>query len=134
MPKNIRVVAAVIKKDGKYLITQRRPEAVLPLLWEFPGGRVEDEETDHQALRREMMERLDARIEVEQDLATSVHDYDGYSVTLVVYQARLLSDELQRVHINDFRWIDSEEFENYDFPPADQRTMDKLLGISKKSN
>lgn len=134
MPKTIRVVAAVIKKDGKYLITQRRPEAVLPLLWEFPGGRVEDEETDHQALRREMMERLDAQIEVEQNLATSVHDYDGYSVTLVVYQARLLSDELQRVQINDFRWIDSEEFDNYDFPPADQRTMDKLLGISKKSN
>ena len=44
-PCTIRVVAAVIAQDGKYLITQRRPTATLPLLWEFPGGRVEDGET-----------------------------------------------------------------------------------------
>jgi len=42
MAHRIRVVAAMIEKDGKYLITQRRPTATLPLLWEFPGGRVEE--------------------------------------------------------------------------------------------
>src|SRR5512135_3320476 len=87
---SIRVVAAVVERNGKYLITQRRPEAVLPLLWEFPGGRVEPGENDEQALRREMRERLDVDIEVGRHLATSVHDYEGYSVTLVVYQATLL--------------------------------------------
>ena len=44
--RTIRVVAAVIERDGRYLITQRRPAAVLPPLWEFPGGRVEEAETD----------------------------------------------------------------------------------------
>ena len=50
----IRLVAAVIERDGRYLITQRRSTAVLPGLWEFPGGRVEDGETDEQALSREL--------------------------------------------------------------------------------
>jgi 8-oxo-dGTP diphosphatase len=54
MERTIRVVAAVIERDGCYLITQRRPNAVLPLLWEFPGGKVEEGETDAAALRREV--------------------------------------------------------------------------------
>ena len=56
--KTIRVVAAVIERGGHYLITQRRATAVLPLSWEFPGGRVEDGETDHDALRREVRHRI----------------------------------------------------------------------------
>lgn len=127
--KAIRVVAATIDRDGRYLITQRRAEAVLPLLWEFPGGRVEEDESDADALRRELRERLDAEVEVGAELATMVHDYEGYSVTLVIYAARLLSEELRAVRVNDFRWVPSDEFERYEFPPADQATMDKLLGL-----
>jgi 8-oxo-dGTP diphosphatase len=127
----IRVVAATIERDGRYLITQRRREAVLPLLWEFPGGRVEDGESDADALRREIRERLAAEIEVGEELATMVHDYDGYSVTLVVYGARLLSEELRAARVNDCRWVPSDEFDRYAFPPADQATMDKLLGLHR---
>ena len=54
----IRVVAAVISRNDRYLITQRRPTAVLPGLWEFPGGKVERGEDDKHALRRELQERL----------------------------------------------------------------------------
>lgn len=129
MPKGIRVVAAVIEQGGKYLITQRRPEAVLPLLWEFPGGRVEEDEPDVEALQREMRERLDADILVGEELATSVHEYEGYTVTLVVYQADLVSEDLRPCHVNAFHWVTAAEFDNYDFPPADQATMDKLLGL-----
>lgn len=125
----IRVVAATIERDGRYLITQRRPGAVLPLLWEFPGGRVEDGESDADALRRELKERLDVEIEVGDELATMVHDYERYSVTLVVYGARLLSAEPRAQRVNDFRWVPSDEFDQYEFPPADQSTMDKLLGL-----
>ena len=52
MRRRIRVVGAMIEKDGRYLITQRSPTASLPLLWEFPGGRVEEGETDEAALAR----------------------------------------------------------------------------------
>jgi mutator protein MutT len=61
--RTIRVVAAVIEREVRYLITQRRPTAVLPLLWEFPGGRVEAGETDAAALKREVKHRLGVEIE-----------------------------------------------------------------------
>lgn len=129
MERTIRVVAAVVERDGRYLITQRRPEAIFPMHWEFPGGRVETGETDVQALRREMRERLSVDIEVGGELSSSVHHYTGYSVELVIYRATLLSDELRPNHVNAFHWIRSEDFEQYRFPPADQESMDKLLGM-----
>ena len=130
MSTAIQVVAALIERDGKYLITQRRETAVLPLLWEFPGGRVETDETPRHALERELLERLTVKIEVGEELSTIVHEYDRYSVTLTIFQATLLSDELTCLRVNDVRWATSEDFEKYDFPPADQATMDQLLGIS----
>ncbi len=81
-------------------------------------------------MRREMQERLGVDIKVGQHLATSVHDYEKYSVTLVVYRATLLSDAIQPLRVNAFHWTSLEELENYSFPPADQATMDKLLGFS----
>ena len=66
----IVVVAAVIESQGKYLITRRRPSAVLPLLWEFPGGKVEPGESDHRALTRELQHRLGVEIEVAELINT----------------------------------------------------------------
>jgi 8-oxo-dGTP diphosphatase len=61
MRRKIRVVGAMIEREGTYLITQRPPRASLPLLWEFPGGRVESGETDEEALARELRERWGSR-------------------------------------------------------------------------
>src|SRR5215831_17384794 len=93
--RTIRVVAAVLEKEGRYLITQRRPTAVLPMLWEFPGGRVEEGETDAQALRREVLHRIGAEIEVGGLISFVNHAYEHYSVDLFLYECRLLSEELE---------------------------------------
>lgn len=132
MARSIRVVAAVVEEDGKYLITQRRPEAVLPLLWEFPGGRVEAGESDERALRRELAERLqiDDVILSGEPLATRSHDYHGYTVVLAIYAAKLGQMRPRRGHINAFRWVGPAELGDYQFPPADQATMDRLLGLT----
>jgi 8-oxo-dGTP diphosphatase len=127
--RKIRVVAAQIERDGKYLITQRKPTSSLPLLWEFPGGRVEDGETDEDALRRELQE--DMRIEAEV-LAHSVavtHEYVAYIIDFRVYRCRILTadDKIQKVGIHDFRWVAPHEFDDYEFPGADQATVDALL-------
>src|SRR3954470_23887398 len=82
----IRVVAAVVERDGRYLITQRRPSAVLPLLWEFPGGRVEAGESDQLALRREFGGRLGAAIVVGQLISYVSHRYEHYTVELYLYE------------------------------------------------
>ena len=80
--KTIRVVAAVVSRDGRYLITQRRETAVLPLLWEFPGGRVEPGEDDEAALVREMQERLGANVRVGTLISYVRHVYERYTVDL----------------------------------------------------
>jgi 8-oxo-dGTP diphosphatase len=128
----IRLVAAVIERDGRYLITQRRATAVLPGLWEFPGGRVEEGETDEQALKRELKERLGSDAEVKSRMAHRVHHYHGYSVDLNLYQAVIpLGHEPQALRVAEVRWVPSSDFEKYPFPAADQATTDLLLGFRR---
>ena len=127
-PKTIRVVAAMVERSGRYLITQRRPTAVLPLLWEFPGGKVEPGESDATALRREMKHRLGVDVEVGSVISNVSHPYENYTVELQLYECRLLSEELTAVNVHTFRWATSGEFEQYPFTPADDASMAKLLG------
>ena len=126
----VRVVAAVIESDGRYLITQRRPKAVLPNLWEFPGGRVEEGESDAEALSREICERLDVGVSVGELISYVSHPYEKYLVHLYLYECTLESPELTTRGVNAYRWIESSEFDNYPFTPADEASMSKLLGES----
>lgn len=128
--RTIRVVAAVIQKNERYLITQRRPSAVLPLLWEFPGGKVEEGESDAEALRREVLERLGVEIDVGQLISFVSHPYEHYTVDLHLYECKLKSENLQAKAVNDFRWVTSSEFDQYSFTPADEASMTKLLGVT----
>ena len=124
---HVRGVAAEIQRDGLYLITQRRESAVLPLLWEFPGGRVEEGEADAEALRRELRGRLGVDVLVG-DLALHVaHEYDRYVLDLMVYRAELRAGEPQARTVRDLRWVRPEELGNFQFPGADQQTVDALL-------
>jgi 8-oxo-dGTP diphosphatase len=122
----VRVVAAVIESGGRYLVTQRRATAVLPNLWEFPGGKVEAGETDETALRREIRERLDADVTVSQMISFVRHPYERYTVDLHLYECELCSDLRPRA-VQDFRWIRSDEFDDFEFTPADEASMTKLL-------
>lgn len=124
----VRVVAAVISVNGQYLITQRRKTAVLPNLWEFPGGRVEANETDAAALMREVKGRLGVAIDVGQMISYVRHPYEQYTVDLHLYECRLLTPELRALAVQDFQWISSDEFDDYEFAPADEASMSKLLG------
>lgn len=126
--KTIRVVAAVIERGGHYLITQRRATAVLPLSWEFPGGRVEDGETDRDALRREVRHRIGVDIAPGKLMSFVSHPYERYVVDLYLYECELLQGEPSSINVNDFRWVESSEFDRYPFTPADEASMSRLLG------
>jgi 8-oxo-dGTP diphosphatase len=128
--RTIRVVAAVLEKDGRYLITQRRATAVLPLMWEFPGGRVEEGETDAQALKREVRHRLGAEIDVGKLISFVSHPYEHYVVDLFLYECALRSASLEARMVNAFKWVTSAEFDQYPFTPADEASMNKLLGVA----
>jgi len=128
---HFRVVAALIERNGRYLITQRRPSVVLAGLWEFPGCRVERGETDESALRRELQARVGVQLDVGIVTATRTHRYLGYHLDLAVYRSAITSDqEPHPIQTADLRWVKPLELENYAFPAADQGTTDLLLGIS----
>lgn len=126
--RTIRVVAALVEREGRYLITQRRAGAVLPLLWDFPGGRVEDGETDEAALVREVAERLGAAVQVGQLISFVNHPYERYAVDLFLYECKLLSEELHCRAVKAYAWVTSQEMESYSFTPVDEASMSKLLG------
>ena len=128
--RTIRVVAAVLDRDGKYLITQRRTSAVLPMMWEFPGGRVEAGETDAQALKREVLHRLGGEIECGKLISFVSHPYEHYVVDLFLYECRLLNQVLEPRAVAAFKWVASGDFDQYPFTPADEASMNKLLGVT----
>ena len=119
----------MIENNGRYLITQRRPSAVLPLMWEFPGGRVEDGETDAAALHREVEHRLGVEITVGQLISFVSHPYEHYVVDLYLYECSLMGGEPSPRNVHAFRWATSAEFDQYPFTPADEASMNKLLGL-----
>src|SRR5215212_9935469 len=120
MPSRIRVVAAMIEKDGKYLITQRRPTATLPLLWEFPGGRVEEGETDEAALARELKEEMEVEVEVGDRVIHVHHSYPHYDIDFRVYRCKLTRGDVNINHkrVHDHRWVSPQEMDQYEFPAA----------------
>jgi len=128
----IRVVAAVIEQDGRYLITQRNEAAVLPLLWEFPGGKVEPGESDEDGLIREVRGRIGVDVVVGEKIGEHHHTYARYDVHLTMFACSIEDGHHpQPITVNDLRWVQSAELRNYEFPPADEKTMDKLLGFMR---
>jgi 8-oxo-dGTP diphosphatase len=125
--RRIQVVSAAIAREGRYLITQRLEKAVLPLLWEFPGGKVEEGETDEQALKRELKWRLGIDAIVGERLAQSEQEYAHYIVELHLYRCELGPREPSPVHVRALRWVASAELDEYEFTPADEQSMDALL-------
>jgi len=129
MPETIRVVAAVIERDGLYLVTQRRPSAVLPLLWEFPGGKVEASESDAEALSREIFHRVGVDVKPGALISTVSHAYEHYTVDLHLYECRLTQGEPKAINVHQFRWVSSDDFDELPFTPADEASMTMLLGL-----
>jgi len=127
--RQIRVVAAQIERDGHYLITQRKPSSSLPLLWEFPGGRVEENETDQDALGRELHEEMEIKVEVGEASVAVTHEYSAYIINFCVYRCKLITadENIKKIGVHDFRWVKPSELDDYEFPGADQATIDALL-------
>ncbi len=125
--RRITVVSAAIVRDGRYLITQRLDKAVLPGLWEFPGGKVEEGESDEVALRRELEHRLGVCAGVGERLAVNEQEYPNYVVELHLYRCDLGDAEPSAVNVKQMRWVTSSDFDNYEFTPADERSMNALL-------
>jgi mutator protein MutT len=116
------VVAAVIEHDGRFLVTRRQRGVHLEGLWEFPGGKIDPDETHAEALRREIREELDAEVEPGDLVLATTHAYPDKSVTLYFYRGRLASTARPMLG-QEMRWVDREELRALGFPPADEELI-----------
>lgn len=118
--KNIRVVAALIRVEGKVLLTQRKPGKHLGMSWEFPGGKVEEGEDDHQALMRELREELGVTVVVGTRCFETRHNYGAREMHLVVYRCRVVEGEPQALEAHALEWVEERQVGNREFLPADK--------------
>jgi 8-oxo-dGTP diphosphatase len=123
----LRVVSAEIRREERWLLVQRSAHALLPLLWEFPGGRVREGETDRDALMRALGYRLGVVPAVGERVLEVRHAYPDYDVVLAVYRCDLGAEEPVARTVQALAWVAPEDFEDYPFPPADLKTIEALL-------
>jgi 8-oxo-dGTP diphosphatase len=116
------VTAAVIERDGRFLLT-RRPQGVhLEGHWEFPGGKCEPHETYETCLVRELREELAAEAVVGKELLSSSHTYPDRRVELHFFYAKLLTDPVPQLG-QDMSWVRREDLPLLKFPPADDELV-----------
>ena len=124
--KQIEVVAAIIRKEGRIFATQRG-YGEFKDWWEFPGGKIEAGETPEEALKREIREELSTEIKVDVFLCTVEYDYPQFHLKMHCFLCSLLTEAL---HLNEHeaaRWLRKDELENVKWLPADL----EIIGLIK---
>ena len=119
----LAVVAALILRDSKILVCQRRRDDSHALQWEFPGGKVEPGEIPQEALVRELREELGIESTIGRELFRTRHRYreSGQALELLFFQANVdRSASLQNLVFERFEWADPSGLPNYDFLQADE--------------
>jgi 8-oxo-dGTP diphosphatase len=133
----IKVTAAILVKDHKIIIAKRGPDDRLANKWEFPGGKVEFNETPEQCLKREIKEEFDIDVSVGEYLGSSIYHYDHISIELMAYRTYWENGKIDLKDHDDFKWISLEQLAEFDFAPADLVFVEKLqsgkISIQSKS-
>lgn len=125
----VEVVAALICDNGRFMICQRPAHKARALLWEFVGGKVEPGETKEQALMRECREELDVTLSVGDVFMDVMHEYPDITVHLTLFNAVIADGVPQKLEHNDIRWIAPKEIPQYDFCPADEEILKKIIEV-----
>lgn len=121
------VVAALIWKGDQFMVCQRPAHKARGLLWEFVGGKVEPGETREEALVRECREELAVTVSVGDVFMEVTHQYPDLTVHLTLFHASILQGEPQMLEHHDIRYITPAEIPQYDFCPADEVILQRLI-------
>jgi len=125
--KIVNVAVGVIKKNNAIFICKRADEQHQGGLWEFPGGKVEAEESVFAALKRELIEEVGITIHSSSQLIVIEHDYGDKCVKLDVHVVSNFSGEAYGAEGQPSEWVAISELENYDFPEANAEIIEKIV-------
>ena len=128
-PEYVSVTAAIIEKDGKVLIA-RRKRPFVGYSWEFPGGKLEDNETLEECLKREIREELAIEIKVGPLVSLHKHVLNCQTaIALYAYRARYLSGNIELNDHEEIKWVLPEDLTKYDFPDPDRLIAKEVMNI-----
>lgn len=128
MKRVINVVGAIIYYDNKVLCAQRSEKMSLPLMWEFPGGKIEKNETDKEALIREIKEEMECDLIVDEKVTTTSHEYDFGIVNLTTYKCKL-NDKLPTLKEHkEIKWLELNKLTTLEWAPADIPAVKIITG------
>ena len=122
----IDVVAAVIKKDNKYLIAQRNRNKHFAFYWEFPGGKVDKGETFEIALQREIKEELSIDIKIYKKTSSQIHKDDKINVKVHYFLCKHSSGKIILSEHEDLKWVTKKELYSYRMAPGDSKNIEFL--------
>jgi 8-oxo-dGTP diphosphatase len=119
------VTAAVIERDGRFLVTKRQRGVHLEGFWEFPGGKCGAAEDSAQCLSRELEEELAVKVRIGPEILTTTHIYDDRRIELHFIRCDVLGDPMPQIG-QEMRWVTREELGTLQFPPADAELIRRL--------
>ena len=125
----INVTCAIIYLNNKILVTQRSEMMKLPLKWEFPGGKLEDGESEIDCVKREIKEEINIDIEVLAKLSNSIFDYGVFKINLIPFIANYVSGEIILSEHKDYKLLDKTELLNLDWAEADLPIVKEFLKL-----
>lgn len=126
--KTVVVIAGIVRKINKILLAQRLPDDKNhPLLWEFPGGKLELGEEPEECLVREIKEELGIEISVDDIFKVVTFQLPEKNIVLLVYNCTWLKGEPQKIQCANYAWVTPQELLNYDLVPADTRVMQSIV-------
>ena len=124
--KSISVVAAIIFDEQGRIFATQRGYGEWKDWWEFPGGKIEPDETPQQALQREIHEELDTSIEVGELLRTINYDYPNFHLTLHCFKCKLIDGHITLLEHEASRWLKPNELQSVKWLPADEEIIEEL--------
>jgi mutator protein MutT len=120
------VTAAVVERDGSYLVTRRQRGVHLEGYWEFPGGKCDPGESLSACLQRELLEELGAAASIGAEILSVTHEYPGRTIELHFLQCELVDDPAPRLG-QEMRWVARKDLSSLQFPPADDELIARLM-------
>ncbi len=124
----IDVVAAIIRnEDDKILIAQRNYKKAQGGLWEFPGGKIEPNESKEDAIVREIKEEMGIDIEAKKYIDEKMFKYPEKKINLIAIECELIKGEIKKTEHEDIKWVDKKELRKFDFAPADEFIINAIL-------
>ena len=125
------VTAAIIEREGKILIARRGPQSKLSGQWEFPGGKVETNESLHDCLKRELLEELNIKVVIGEHFLSSEYQYEHGSFRIESFKVSILNGQITLKDHDRFQWVTPADLELYSLLPADLPIAKKLKSYER---